>query len=58
MIGLGGEVVEVAMVFVVVEVISERELLTGTAKECGLEREDTWAVLVLIESGVGDEVVA
>ena len=56
--GLGGEVVEVAMVFVVVEVISARESLTGAAKECGLEREDTWAVLVLIESGVGDEVVA
>ena len=58
MIGLGGEVVEVLMVFVAVEVISARGSLTGAAKECGLEREETWAVLVLIVCGVGDEVVA
>ena len=50
--------VEVVMVFVAVEVISARGSLTGAAKECGLEREETWAVLVLIMCGVGDEVVA
>ena len=58
MIGLGGEVVEVVMVFVAVEVVSTRGSLTGVAKECGLEREETWVVLVLMVCGVEDEVVA
>ena len=56
--GFGGEVVEVVKVFVAVEVVSTRGSLICVAKECGLEREETWAVLVLIVCGVGDEVVA